>query len=105
MRQVLQNLINNALQHTPANGQITVSIQPASSGVEIRIQDSGTGIDPEHLPHVFDRFYRADPARDRQSGGAGLGLAIARAIIEAHGGKIKAASAGKDRGSTFIVTI
>ena len=105
MRQVLQNLLHNALQHTPANGQITASLRPTATGAEIRVQDSGSGIKPEHLPHVFDRFYRADPARDRESSGAGLGLAIARAIIEAHGGKIAASSAGKDQGSTFTISL
>lgn len=105
MRQVLKNLLNNALQHTPAGGSVNVSLQRAGTGVEICIQDSGSGIEPEHLGHVFDRFYRADPSRSRQSGGAGLGLAIARAIIQAHGGEIEAQSEGKGRGSVFVVRL
>lgn len=103
LRQVLQNLLHNALQHTPANGQISVSLQKTSTGVEICVQDSGSGIAPEHLPHIFDRFYRADQARARHSGSAGLGLPIARAIIEAHGGTINAFSSDKDHGSTFSI--
>ncbi len=68
------------------------------------VQDTGEGILPEHLPHVFDRFYRADPARSRATGGSGLGLAIARAIVEAHGGDVSVASDGvPGRGSTFTV--
>ena len=67
--------------------------------------DSGSGIAPEHLPLVFDRFFRTDSARDRESGGAGLGLAIAKAIVETHGGAVGAESAGLGRGSAFTVTL
>ncbi len=67
--------------------------------------DSGSGIAPEHLPLVFDRFFRTDRARDRESGGAGLGLAIAKAIVEAHGGAVVAESLGQGRGSTFTMTL
>jgi signal transduction histidine kinase len=103
---VLQNLLANALRHTPAGGSITVKTQAAAGTVQLTITDTGEGIAPEHLPHVFDRFYRADPARARDKGGAGLGLAIVRAIVEAHHGQITAASAGvPGQGTTFTITL
>lgn len=71
--------------------------------VRIAVTDTGCGIDAKHLPHVFDRFYRADPSRDRATGGAGLGLAIARRLAEAHGGTVTAASEGQGRGATVTV--
>jgi len=104
IRQVLQNLLANALAHTPAGGNITLQTQTDAGAVAIAISDTGNGIAPEHLPHIFDRFYRADPARSRDRGGAGLGLAIARAIIEAHGGSITVTSAA-GQGSTFTVSL
>ena len=90
VRQVLHNLLSNALRHTPAGGQITVAAQPTSDGqaVRVAVRDTGAGIAPEDLPHVFDRFWRADPSRSREGGGSGLGLAIARQLVEAHGGRI-----------------
>ncbi len=109
LRQVLHNLLNNALRHTPAGGQVTIhattdgSTEPVA--VAIQIADSGEGIAPEHLPHVFDRFYRTDRARARDTGGAGLGLAIARAIVQAHRGTIRAASGGIGQGTMFTVTL
>ena len=100
--QVMQNLLANALRHTGEAGQITVKIEPNAANVQLTIADSGEGIPPEHLPHIFDRFYRADPARSRDRGGAGLGLAIARAIVEAHGGQISVSSSGvAGQGSEF----
>lgn len=105
LMQVLQNLLTNALRHTPAGGAITVTVAAAAAGVEIAVQDSGDGIAAEHLPHVFDRFYRTDAARDRDAGGAGLGLAIVRALVEAHGGAVRVASAGPGQGSTFTVAL
>ena len=102
--QVLQNLLANALRHTPAGGTITVSVQPEGEAIAFSVADTGEGIPPEHLPHIFDRFYRTDSARSRDRGGAGLGLAIARAMVEAHGGQIKAASQGRPgQGSKFTV--
>ena len=71
----------------------------------LSVKDSGTGLDPEHLPYVFDRFYRVDPDRNRRTGGSGLGLAITQALVVAHGGKIMAASDGKDQGSEFTIQI
>jgi signal transduction histidine kinase len=101
--QVLHNLLANALRHTPANGQITISATATGDTVNVLVADDGEGIASEHLPHIFDRFYRSDPARTRDRGGAGLGLAIARAIVEAHQGQIIASSDGPGTGSTFTL--
>ncbi|OFE17280.1 two-component sensor histidine kinase [Humibacillus sp. DSM 29435] len=104
MAQVLGNLLDNALRHTPAGG--TVSLTTSNSGlrwVEITVADNGEGINPEALTHVFDRFYRADPARTYDRGGSGIGLTITRAIVAAHDGTITARSAGKEMGATFVV--
>ncbi|MCS6888925.1 MAG: ATP-binding protein [Chloroflexus sp.] len=90
--QVLGNLISNALRHTPAGGIVSVTVAAEPNGVIFRVSDTGPGIAPADLPHIFDRFYRADRARTRSSGGAGLGLAIARRLVEAHGGQIWAES-------------
>jgi len=87
LRQVLLILLDNALRHTPAGGQVTLAAAPNGRSVEITVADTGTGIAPEHLPHVFDRFYRADPARGGE--GTGLGLAIARSLVNAQGGHIR----------------
>lgn len=105
LTQCLQNLLNNAIRHTPAGGKIAVELALEAEGVQLRVRDSGQGIAAEHLPYVFDRFYRADPTRSRETGGSGLGLAIVKAIVEAHGGRVEAHSAGKGRGSTFIVVL
>jgi signal transduction histidine kinase len=106
LRQVLQNLLANALRHTPEDGAITIGAKVETGAVQLTVSDTGDGIPPEHLPHVFDRFYRTDPARSRDKGGAGLGLAIARAIVEAHGGNISANSAGiAGQGTTFIIQL
>ncbi len=93
--QVLNNLIGNALRYTPRDGKIIVSVvkSPGSAGtIQISVTDTGSGIDPEALPFVFDRFYRADQSRARNSGGSGLGLAIVKQLVEAHGGKVEAVS-------------
>lgn len=103
--QVLGNLIDNALRHTPAGGSVTVCCRPVDHWVEYAVADTGDGIAEVHLPHVFDRFYRVDTARDRQHGGSGIGLAIAKALVEAHGGGISATSAGPGHGSTFTVRL
>jgi two-component system OmpR family sensor kinase/two-component system sensor histidine kinase BaeS len=107
LSQVLHNLLDNALRHTPPGGEIKVQArygQADASQVRLVVQDNGEGIPSEHLPHVFDRFYRAAPYRSRSSGSAGLGLAIVRAIVEAHGGRVSTASDGvPGRGSTFTV--
>lgn len=89
LRQLLLILLDNALRHTPPGGRITLTAEPLRRGVRVSIADTGCGIAPEHLPHIFERFYRADPAR---GGGAGLGLSIAKGLVEAMGGQIGAAS-------------
>src|SRR5664280_1695754 len=103
--QVLGNLLDNALRHTPAGGQVTLRAQASGQTVTIAVSDTGEGIPAEHLPHLFERFYRVDSARDRVHGGSGIGLAIAKALVEAHGGQIAATSAGPGRGSTLQVTL
>lgn len=103
--QVLHNLLTNAITHTPAGGGVTVgaNLEPGEV-VAIAVADTGVGIAPEDLPHVFERFYRADSSRSRETGGSGLGLTIARRIVEAHGGTIRVASA-VGRGSRFTFTL
>jgi heavy metal sensor kinase len=86
--QALVNLVDNAIAHTPPGGEITVGCKPTSEHVELWVEDSGSGIPPEHRSRVFDRFYRVDSGRVRERGGTGLGLAICAAIAEAHGGSI-----------------
>jgi signal transduction histidine kinase len=105
LRQSLHNLVDNALRHTPANGRILLQVEQVNDTVQIRVQDSGHGMKPEQLSHVFDRFYRADPSRSRESGGSGLGLAIVQAIAQAHGGDVTAVSSGPNQGSTFTLTL
>jgi signal transduction histidine kinase len=90
---VLGNLIGNAIRHTPANGSVTVRAFPTAEGVRVEVMDTGEGIQADDLPYIFDHFYRGEKSRSRATGGAGLGLAIARGIVEAHGGRIGAASA------------
>jgi signal transduction histidine kinase len=88
LKQLVLILLDNALKYTPAHGHVTLGLQREVSGSKITVRDTGVGIPPEDLPHVFERFYRADPARGRDPGGTGLGLPIARWIVEQHGGKI-----------------
>ncbi len=104
LAQVLNNLLSNALAHTPHGGTITISVVEHGEQVCITVSDTGSGIPPEDLPHVFDRFYRADPSRSRNRGGAGLGLAIVRAIVVAHGGEVDVRSAVGE-GTTFTVEL
>lgn len=103
--QVLGNLLDNALRHTPAGGHVTLTAAPVDDEVVFTIADDGEGIAAEHLPHVFERFYRADSARDRGSGGSGIGLAIVKALTEAHGGHVSVASQGPGTGTTFTVAV
>ncbi|HET9913995.1 MAG TPA: HAMP domain-containing sensor histidine kinase [Anaerolineales bacterium] len=100
---VFNNLISNALRHTPARGRVSVWVRRTGSGVEVTVSDTGEGIRPQDIPHIFERFYRGDTSRSRQRGtGAGLGLAIARGIIHAHGGDIQVESViGKGTQFTF----
>jgi signal transduction histidine kinase len=105
LREILDNLLSNALRHTPRGGQVTVTLLNRPGRAEVSISDTGEGIAPEHLPHVFDRFYRVDPARSRATGGSGIGLAIARALARAHGGDLRAASDGTGYGATFTLSL
>ncbi len=112
IEQVLANLLSNAIRHTPSGGTITVSVGPgtAASGapnarsVLISVADTGEGIAPEHIPHLFERFYRVETSRSRSGGGAGLGLAIVKRMVEAHGGRVWVESQ-PGKGATFRVEI
>lgn len=105
LHQLLMILLDNAIRHTPAGGRVRVAVAATPDGVaRIAVRDEGEGIAAEHLPHLFERFYRADGARGRASGGTGLGLAIARAICHAHDGEITVTSA-PGQGATFIATL
>ncbi|MCX7148689.1 MAG: ATP-binding protein, partial [Rhodocyclales bacterium] len=88
LRRALANLLSNAIRHTPEGGNIRVHIETAGNGANLMIENAGEPIPQEHLSRIFDRFYRADPSRHRSAEGAGLGLAITRSIIRAHGGEI-----------------
>ncbi|MHC1781746.1 MAG: sensor histidine kinase [Anaerolineaceae bacterium] len=101
---VLDNLVSNALHATSAGGRVRVTASPLQDGVQIDVEDDGEGISPEDLPHIFDQFFRGEQSRSRRSGGAGLGLAIARGIVEAHGGKIWVESR-PGNGSRFSFTL
>lgn len=109
LAQVLGNLVDNALRHVAGGGQVVLSGAVVSESgaelVELAVNDDGEGIAPEHLPYVFDRFYRVDSARDRARGGSGIGLAIAKALVEAHDGRITAQSHGPGTGARFTVTL
>lgn len=105
LEQMLRNLIGNARRHTPEGGRIDVRATREGDRVCLAVADTGCGIPAEHLPHVFDRFYRADPSRDRATGGAGLGLAIVRRLADAHGGSVTATSEGEGRGTTVTLRI
>jgi signal transduction histidine kinase len=100
IHQVLFNLVDNAVRFTPPGGEIRVTARRTDGRVEISVADTGVGIAAEHLPRVFERFYRVDASRSRDDGGTGIGLAIARSIVEGHGGRIVARS-DPGRGSTF----
>ena len=102
--QVLRNLLDNALTHTPPGGEIAVAAHTEGQWVEVSVRDTGAGIAAEDLPYVFERFYRADKSRTRATGGAGLGLAIARQLVEAHGGRIWVESTERE-GSTFTFAL
>ena len=106
MGQVLGNLLSNALRHTPAGGQVTLSANRQGPGrVAIRVADTGDGISLEQIPHLFERFYRGDTARDRDHGGSGIGLTISKALAEAHGGRLTATSPGRGQGAVFTVEL
>ncbi len=104
MTQVFDNLLSNALRYTPAGGVITLAARHNNGSVRMAVRDTGAGVSPEELPHIFDRFYRADKSRNRDKGGSGLGLAIARSIVEAHDGTINARSE-PGKGLTFVIEL
>ncbi|QIN83975.1 HAMP domain-containing protein [Rubrobacter tropicus] len=103
--QVLTNLLDNALRHTPPGGRVTVEVGTGAGVIEFGVADTGEGIPAEHLPRVFERFYRADRSRSREGGGSGVGLSISRALVGAMGGEIRAESPGAGRGATFRFTL
>ena len=105
IKQVLLNLLNNAWQYTDTKGEIRVSAKLVGTEVQIDVADNGLGIAHEHLGHVFDRFYRVDKSRSRKGGGSGIGLAISKRLVEAHGGRIWAASEGLGKGAVFSFTL
>jgi signal transduction histidine kinase len=105
LAQILGNILDNALRHTPEHGHVEVRADASRDQLTVRVVDTGDGIPAEHLPHVFERFYRIDAARSREHGGAGIGLAIAKALAEAHGGHITAISDGPGAGATFTITL
>jgi signal transduction histidine kinase len=104
LQQVVLIALDNALRYTPAGGRITLAATPMERTVQIRVADTGCGIAPEHLPHIFERFYRADPARGRENGNAGLGLSIAKGLVEAMGGRI-AVESTVGVGTTVVISL
>ncbi|WP_241660246.1 sensor histidine kinase [Propioniciclava tarda] len=103
--QVLGNLLANSLRHTPPGGHVTISGRPQPQGAVITVADDGDGIPADQLTHVFERFYRGDTARSRESSGSGIGLTISKAIVDAHGGTIGVVSDGSGRGAVFNIVL
>jgi two-component system, OmpR family, sensor histidine kinase BaeS len=104
LRQAVGNLVSNAIRHTPPGGDVTVTCQRAGGEFVVEVADTGTGISPEDLPRIFDRFWRADKSRSRRTGGSGLGLPITRQLVEAHGGHVTATSV-PGSGSVFTIRL
>jgi signal transduction histidine kinase len=105
LQQVFWNLLSNAVKFTPKGGRVSVSLEQTGSHFEVRVADSGEGIDAAFLPHVFERFRQADASTSRRHGGLGLGLSIVKQLVELHGGAVEAASDGPGKGSTFTVAL
>ena len=105
LRILLRNLIDNALQHASSGGHVLVRTFDRDTEVVMTVEDGGPGIPESERSRVFERFYRVDKSRSRPGGGSGIGLTIARHLVEAHGGQINAASAGPGQGSTFTFTL
>jgi signal transduction histidine kinase len=101
---VLSNLVGNGLRHTPPGGTVSIQVRREADGIRVDVSDTGEGIRSEDLPHIFDQFFRGEPSRSRATGGAGLGLAIAKGIVEAHGGRIGVESTAR-QGSRFHFTL
>ncbi len=105
LQQVVSNLVSNALKFTPPGGRVDVRLERVASDARVTVRDTGVGIEPDVLPHVFDRFRQADSSASRRHGGLGLGLAIVRHIVELHGGRVRAESAGRGEGAAFTVEL
>jgi PAS domain S-box-containing protein len=101
LRQIVWNLLSNAVKFTPRGGRVEIRVEPADSSATVVVSDTGVGIEPEFLPHVFERFRQGDAGIVREAGGLGLGLAIVRHLVELHGGTVGVVSAGRGRGATF----
>lgn len=104
LRQLLTNLLDNAIKYTPKNGKIGLKVEPINKSVRFEVSDTGIGIPQEHIPRIFERFYRVDPARSREMGGTGLGLSIVKHIVGLHHGQIKVESK-VGSGSRFLITL
>ena len=105
LQQVLWNLLTNAVKFTPRSGQVSVVVGSSHQSATVTVTDTGIGIKPEALPHVFERFWQGESVNSRQTGGLGLGLALARHFVELHGGTIDAESGGPGAGATFVVAL
>jgi CheY-like chemotaxis protein len=105
LRQVVWNLLQNAIKFTPVGGRVALRVERAGERVRIIVSDTGRGIEPDFLPAIFERFSQNDMSRSRRHGGLGLGLALVKQLVEMHGGTIEAASEGVDKGATFTVTL
>jgi CheY-like chemotaxis protein/two-component sensor histidine kinase len=105
IQQVIWNLLSNAIKFTPQGGHVEVSLRQVNGDAQVKVTDSGIGINAEFLPHVFDRFRQADGATTKSQSGLGLGLSIVRHLVELHGGTVRAVSAGSHKGSSFIITL
>jgi two-component system sensor histidine kinase SenX3 len=104
MAMAIRNLLENAVRYSPENSRVTVSARRVKDAVELSVKDQGIGIDPVDLPRIFDRFYRADEARDRETGGTGIGLAIVKHVARQHGGRVQVWSE-PSVGSTFTLVL
>jgi CheY-like chemotaxis protein/two-component sensor histidine kinase len=105
LEQIVTNLLTNAVKYTPASGTITVEVEPVDDEAVLRVRDTGIGIPPELLPRIFDLFVQSDRGLDRRDGGIGVGLSIVRRLVEAHGGRVEARSAGRNLGAEIIVRL
>ncbi|MCE9553682.1 MAG: response regulator [Planctomycetes bacterium] len=105
LQQIVSNLLTNAVKFTPKGGRVQIALKRVNSHLELRVSDTGQGIQAEFLPYVFDRFRQADPGTTRKYGGLGLGLSIVKNLVEMHGGTVEAQSPGEDQGATFIVRL
>lgn len=105
LQQIIWNLLSNAVKFTPKGGRVQILLERVNSHIEMSVADTGEGIAPEHLPHIFERFHQADSSTTRRHGGLGLGLAISKSLVEMHGGSIRAKSPGVGAGTTFIIAL